>query len=170
MSIEIESEFSEIIKIGGEKYRQISLLEAEGIQTSFAVCDRGISYIPYVRLENDTDEMESPHALSLKPDELIQFHKDPDYEEETQSFQSRGYGGAYDNLCDSTCAYGNAYDGTYGGAYDGAYDSLLPYDYETDVVDALNLDEQIANYAADSWEFVSVTESIILFQKPKWEV
>lgn len=48
-----------------------------------------------------------------------------------------------------------------------ASESLLPYDYEMDTVDALNLDEQIASYAADFWEFVSIIGDTILFKRPK---
>lgn len=135
MSSEIGPEFSGIIKINGEKYRQTGLSE---------VCDRGISFM-YTRPDRDeqvSEELETIHAFrpSVLTDELIQFHKDPDYEEEDGSED-----------------------------FGGKYDSLLPYDYETDFVDALNLDEQIAMYAADSWEFVAVTDNIILFQRPKWE-
>ncbi len=135
MSSEIGSEFSGILKINGEKYRHTGLTE---------VCDRGISFI-YARPERDGQVSEDSEMIrapypSVLTDELIQFHKDPDYEEE-------------DGLKD----------------FSGEYDSLLPYDYETDFVDTLNLDEQIAMYAADSWEFVAVTDNIILFQRPKWE-
>ncbi|WNY23440.1 hypothetical protein MmiHf6_07470 [Methanimicrococcus hongohii] len=161
MSIEIESEFS-VIKIKGEKYLQTVLLtteaaaaetgtevraETETVQTTF--CDRGISYIRSDRmisdLNADYDEDDAIHAkYSLKEiDELIEFRKDPDYEDDVCEFEDL-----------SAC---------------NGYDSLLPYDYETDIVDALNLDEQIAMYAANSWEFVSINDNIILFQRPKWE-
>lgn len=134
MSSEIGSEFSGILKINGEKYRQTGLTE---------VCDKGISFM-YTRPRRDEQVSEDSETVFAPypalTDELIRFHKDPDYEEE----------GGFDD-------------------FGGEYDSLLPYDYETDFVDTLNLDEQIAAYAADSWEFVAVTDNIILFQRPKWE-
>lgn len=133
MSSEIGSEFSGMIRIKGEKYRQTAFSE---------VCDRGVSFM-YARPEQVTEIKDSDTIHTFRPsvsaDELLQFHKDPDYEEE----------GGFEDF--------------------SGYDSLLPYDYETDFVDTLNLDEQIAMYAADSWEFVSVTDNIILFRKPKWE-
>jgi hypothetical protein len=134
VSIEIGSEFSGI-KISGEKSRQTTFSD---------VCDRGLSfmYTCFNKDEWNADDSETGCALRriALTDELLQFHKDPDYEEEI---------------------------GIEAGF--GKYDSLLPYDYETDFVDALNPDEQIAMYAADSWEFVTIADNIILFRKPKWE-
>ncbi|MBZ3935161.1 hypothetical protein [Methanimicrococcus blatticola] len=148
MSSEIGSEFSGIIKINGEKYRQKyhQTYRQTCLLGVSEVCDRGISFM-YTRPNQDgqvSEDLETirefrPSVLTNEPDELIQFHKDPDYEEENELEEFSGY------------------------------DSLLPYDYETDFVDTLNLDEQIAMYAADSWEFVAITDNIILFQRPKWE-
>lgn len=145
MSIEIGSEFSEAIKVNGEKYRQTGLLE------HIPVFDRGFSfmYIHSGRNEEDSENFEMIRAAPRLTDELIQFRKDPDYDEDIVSaFDSDVYG----------------FDG-----FDDKYDSLLPYDYETDIADVLNLDEQIAMYAANAWEFVSINDNTILFQKPKWE-
>ncbi|MDV0444907.1 hypothetical protein MmiAt1_04530 [Methanimicrococcus sp. At1] len=158
MSIEIGTEYSELLKIRREKSRQTVFSEQAGAAAASAVCDRGISYI---RFEWDETEFEEPETIRVRPanligaggsDELIRFHKDPDYEDEVDfGFDSFKEQNRFDEDCGSH------------------YDSLLPYDYETDVVDALNLDEQIAAYAANSWEFVSMAGNIILFQRPKWE-
>ena len=147
MSIEIESEFS-AVKVKGEKYLQtvFSAQPAEVVKiasydSTYAVCDRGISSI---RAEwSDSEESYGViHAFPpfKESNELIGFCKDPDYEDDGHRFENSG-----------------------------KYDSLLPYDYEAAVADFLNLDEQIAMYAADSWEFVSMTDNHILFQRPKWE-
>lgn len=153
MSIEIESEFS-AVKVKGEKYLQTvfsaqpakvvkaaSAASYDSTDSAYAVCDRGISSI---RAEwSDSEEsygvIHTRHPLK-ENDELIGFCKDPDYEDDGHGFENSG-----------------------------KYDSLLPYDYEAAVADFLNLDEQIAMYAADSWEFVSMTDNHILFQRPKWE-
>ncbi|WNY28099.1 hypothetical protein MmiEs2_02810 [Methanimicrococcus stummii] len=153
MAIEIGTEYS-LIKISGEKYRQSDLSGLTG-STGLTAVDRGISYIRSGLCEQDfEEEIETIRAAQpLKADELISFHKDPDYEDGINcgfEFEDLGERGFDD--------YGS-----------DKYDSLLPYDYETDVVDVLNLDEQIAAYAANSWEFVSVTDNIILFQRPRWE-
>ncbi|MDL2261264.1 hypothetical protein LJC08_03425 [Methanimicrococcus sp. OttesenSCG-928-J09] len=152
MSIEIGSEFSDVVSVVNivknlelrkNNSNNIQTLESahvtQAVQAVHAL-DRGISYI---RSEwaDAAEDLEVIHAVSpLKlNDELIEFQKDPDYDDD-------GFEG-----------------------FDAGYDSLLPYDYETEVVDALNLNAQIAAYAAESWEFVSITDNIILFQKPKWE-
>ncbi|MDR0767954.1 MAG: hypothetical protein LBE57_05905 [Methanosarcinales archaeon] len=146
MSIEIESDFS-VIKIKGEKYLQTVLLEqsAGAVEAAFcggAVYDKGISYIRSEWSDSDFEDIEIIREFHRvkDTDELIGFRRDPDYE-------------------DDNCGFENS----------DRYDSLLPYDYETDIADVLNLDEQIAHYAANSWEFVSMTDNIILFQRPKWE-
>lgn len=151
MSIEIGSEFSEIIVKEFKDFQEFRKNNSNNIHT----LDRGISYI---RSEwaDAAEDLEVIRAVSpLKPaEELIQFRKDPDYEDDVCNRFNFGGNVSFDNVSDG---------------FDNRFDSLLPYDYETDVVDVLNLDEQIAAYAAESWEFVSITDNIILFQKPKWE-
>ena len=134
MSSEIGSEYYEIIKIGRKCH--------SSCQT---VLDRGISYINSEWTDSDDSEM----FLASKPkNELLQFHKDPDYDDE--EFKDFNYGSAVvEELKDSE------------------FDSLLPYDFETDIVDKLNLDKQIESYAANLWEFVSIVGDTILFKKPR---
>jgi len=139
MSSEIESivpEYYEIIKAGSG----FSAKKATSItrRTPF-VSDRGVSYITSEWTESDDSE---PFYLEKPKNELLQFHKDPDYDdEEFKEFEFKE---------------------------NSDYDSLLPYDFETDTVDKLNLDKQIESYAANLWEFVSIVGDTILFKRPRY--
>ena len=139
MSSEIESivpEYYEIIKAGNGFSAQKAASLSRG--TPF-VSDRGVSYITSEWTENEDSE---PFYLEKPRSELLQFHKDPDYDdEEFKEFEFKE---------------------------NSDYDSLLPYDFETDTVDKLNLDKQIESYAANLWEFVSIVGDTILFKRPRY--
>ena len=136
----VGSEYYEIIKAGSSFSVTEALTAARRMPF---VPDRGISYINSNWTEDDDEELFL--SETKEKDELFQFHKDPDYDDE--EFREFGFKENTGNL--------------------HTYDSLLPYDFETDTVDKLNLDKQIESYAANFWEFVSIVGDTILFKRPR---
>jgi len=138
MSIESDSEFFEVFKIGGAYHRKHYSLYNE---TGTFYGDMG-----YAGRESFTDDFDFDNrafcdTAKIEDCELIEFVGDVDFDDNNFSF-------------DSTRP-------------EKDIGSSLSYDYEMDVADAQNLDEQIKSYVADLWEFVSIIGDRILFRRLK---
>ncbi|MCL2550277.1 MAG: hypothetical protein FWE78_05060 [Methanimicrococcus sp.] len=159
MSIESDTEFFEVIKIGAVYDRKHYSLYNETYNKTYNETYNetgffygGMEYAgrkSFSGLNDDCDFDDVSKAADAAGDELIEFVGDVDFDD--------NFG---DNFGDNDFSSSAKMSGTDIG-------SPLQYDYEMDVADAQNLDEQIKSYVADLWELVSIIGDRILFRRPK---
>jgi len=137
MSIESDSEFFEVFKIGeiGGVYRRNHYSLYNGANIFY-------NDIGHAGRKDRTDDSGFGDAVEAADDELIEFVRDADSEENDFSF----------DLTEK---------------YESGEESMFLDEYEMDVMDVLNPSEQIKSYEADRWELTSIIGDKILFKRQK---